>query len=60
MWSDHEHQVYSARTDLSPETFALLVALTVERRKVVIRENALELWERDQRVLEAAIRASQR
>lgn len=60
MWSDDQNQVYSTRTDLTPETFQLLVSLTLERRKIVTAENAQQLYERDLAVLEDAIRASQR
>lgn len=53
MWADKANRVYSERTDLTPETFALLVSLTLKRRAEVTRDNMVELWERDQEVLRA-------
>ena len=58
MWSDLENQVYSNRTDLTPEAFQFLVMLTLRRRERVTAENLQELWERDQAEIAAFLRES--
>jgi hypothetical protein len=55
LWCDRANEVYSERTDLSEATFKLLVELTLKRRAIVIKDNALELYERDQVTLQEAI-----
>ena len=55
MWSDPINQVYSERTDLSEATFKLLVELCCKRRPEVTRDNAVQVYERDQGVLREAI-----